>query len=212
MKASAAAAIATPLDALAYAADGAPTVTTSTTAINATAANVTVANAAAVKGVTRTLARYVVNARYEDLPAAVRKEGTPPQIGLEGKFSVFHSVAVAIIDGAAGEKQYSDASVRKPNVIALRDRINASVDLDIKSEQVDMTITLKDGTTLKRFIKHAIGSVEVPMTDLQLEAKFTDLADGILSKEKTRQLMDACWMVEQLPAAAAIASMAVLSR
>jgi len=31
--------------------------------------------AASTSGVTRTLARYIVQARYEDLPAAVRKEG-----------------------------------------------------------------------------------------------------------------------------------------
>jgi 2-methylcitrate dehydratase PrpD len=37
-----------------------------------------------------------------------------PQIGLEGKFSVYHSVAVAIIDGTAGERQYSDRAVRGP--------------------------------------------------------------------------------------------------
>ena len=131
-----------------------------------------------------------------------------PQIGLEGKFSVFHSVAVAIIDGAAGEKQYSDHSVRDPQVIALRDRVHATVDLAVKSEQVDMTIVLKDGRKLHRFIEHAIGSVEVPMSDQQLEAKFTDLAQGILSPARTRELMDACWKVEQLPAAAAIAGLA----
>jgi 2-methylcitrate dehydratase PrpD len=128
-----------------------------------------------------------------------------PQIGLEGKFSVYHSVAVAIIDGTAGERQYSDRAVRDPRVIALRDKVSASMDPAIKPEQVDMTITLKDGRTLHKFIEHAIGSVEVPMTDQQLEAKFMDLADGILPPAKTRALMDACWQVEQLPKASAIA-------
>ena len=49
-----------------------------------------------------------------------------PQIGLEGKFSVYHSVAVAIIDGAAGEKQYSERAVRDPKTIALRDRVTTA--------------------------------------------------------------------------------------
>jgi hypothetical protein len=48
------------------------------------------------------------------------------------------------------------------------------------------------------------------MTDQQLEAKFTDLADGILSASQTRKLMDACWHVESLDNAAAIASAAVV--
>ncbi len=39
---------------------------------------------------------------------------------------------------------------------------------------------LKDGRQLHRYIEHAIGSVEVPMTDKQLETKFSDLAEGII--------------------------------
>lgn len=132
-----------------------------------------------------------------------------PRIGLEGKFSVYHSVAVAIIEGAAGERQYSDRAVRDPQVMALRDRVNAIVDPAVKPAQVDMTITLKDGRTFHKYIEHAIGSLEVPMTDQQLEAKFTDLADAVLPAAQVRKLIDTCWHVEQLPSAATIAKAAV---
>jgi 2-methylcitrate dehydratase PrpD len=71
------------------------------------------------------------------------------------------------------------------------------------------TIRIKDGRALHKYIEHAIGSVEVPMTDAQLEVKFTDLADGILSKDQTHQLMEACWNVEHLASAAEIAKAAV---
>ena len=50
-----------------------------------------------------------------------------------------------MIDGAAGEKQFSDAKVRDPMTVALRQKVNTIVDPAIKPEQVDMTITLKDG-------------------------------------------------------------------
>ena len=131
-----------------------------------------------------------------------------PQIGLEGKFSIYHSVAVAVIDGAAGEKQYSDRAVQSAVTVALRERVTAIVDPAIKAEQVDMTIVLKDGRKLHKFIAHAIGSTEVPMSDVQLEAKFADLADGILPKEQVRRLMDACWQIDQLPSADLIAKTA----
>jgi hypothetical protein len=72
-----------------------------------------------------------------------------------------------------------------------------------------MTIVLKDGRTLHRFIAHAIGSVEVPMTDKQLEDKFADLADSVISASAIRRVMDACWNVENLPDAAEIAKMSV---
>jgi len=135
-----------------------------------------------------------------------------PRIGLEGKFSVYHSVAVAIIEGAAGERQYSDRAVQDPAVIALRDRVTATVVPSIKPEQVDMTITLKDGRKLHKFIEHAIGSLEVPMTDKQLETKFLDLVNGILPDAQVRRLMDACWQVETLKNAGDIATLGAVQR
>ncbi|AYN96763.1 MmgE/PrpD family protein [Pseudomonas sp. LTJR-52] len=131
-----------------------------------------------------------------------------PQIGLEGKFSVYHSVAVALIEGAAGERQYSDRAVKDPAVMALRDRVIANIDPTIKPAQVDMTITLKDGRTLHKFIEHAIGSLEVPMSNQQLEAKFLDLSKGILSDNQAYKLMEACWKIESLDNAATLAKAA----
>jgi 2-methylcitrate dehydratase PrpD len=73
-----------------------------------------------------------------------------------------------------------------------------------------MTITLKDGRVLHKFIEHAIGSLEVPMSDQQLEAKFTDLAKGILPDAQVRKLIDTCWSVEKLANAGDIAKAAVV--
>jgi 2-methylcitrate dehydratase PrpD len=132
-----------------------------------------------------------------------------PQRGLEGKFSIYHAVAVAIVEGAGGEKQFSDRAVADPTVVSLRSKVMPVVTPGIKPEQVDMTIVLKNGNQLHRHIEHAIGSVEVPMTDKQLETKFSDLADGIIPAAMIRRVMDACWNVESLPSAAEIAKMSV---
>lgn len=43
------------------------------------------------------------------------------------------------------------------------------------------------------------------MTDQQLEKKFADLAEGILSPAQTRALIEKCWHVEQLDSASEIA-------
>ncbi len=47
-----------------------------------------------------------------------------PQQGLEGKFSIYHAVAVAIVEGAGGEKQFSDRAVTDPTIVALRGKVN----------------------------------------------------------------------------------------
>jgi 2-methylcitrate dehydratase PrpD len=128
-----------------------------------------------------------------------------PQDGLEGKFSVYHAVAVALIEGAGGEKQFSDRAVRDPVVIELRGKVVPVIDPAIKPEQVEMSIELGDGRVLRRRIEHAIGSLEKPMSDADLERKFADLAEGILPRQQAAKVMELCWKVEGLADAGEIA-------
>ena len=122
-----------------------------------------------------------------------------PTVGLEGKFSIYHCVAVGVIQGAAGERQFSDAVVRDPAVIALRRKVTLRLDPAVPPDKCDLTLKLTDGRTLTRHIEHAVGSAEFPMSDDMLEAKFTDLAWGILPDARVRKLMDLCRSVEALP-------------
>jgi 2-methylcitrate dehydratase PrpD len=128
-----------------------------------------------------------------------------PRTGLEGKFSVFHACAAAIVEGAAGERQFSDRAVRDPTVTALRDRISATADPAMPADAVAIDMTLRDGRHLRKRVAHALGSLERPMSDADLEGKFASLAEGILSPSHTQRLMDLCWKVEGLPDAAEIA-------
>ncbi len=127
-----------------------------------------------------------------------------PQTGLEGKFSVYHAVAVAIVEGAAGEKQFADGAVRDGVVVALRAKVNPVADPVMKPEQADLTIMLRDGQLLHRRIEHAVGSVQAPMSDTALEAKFTALAEGILPPGQVAHLIELCWGIQHLPSAAEI--------
>ena len=127
-----------------------------------------------------------------------------PKTGLEGKFSIYHAVAVAIVEGAGGEKQFSDRAVNDPAVLALRSKVVPVITPGVQPEQVEMTVTLNDGRTFQRRIDHAIGSVEKPMTDADLERKFLDLADGVLPSAQARRVMELCWKVESLKKAADI--------
>jgi 2-methylcitrate dehydratase PrpD len=84
-----------------------------------------------------------------------------------------------------------------------------ALDPAVKPEQVEMSITLKDGRQLEKAIQHAIGSLEAPMTDHDLETKFTDLAEGILTSEQIRKLTSLCWSVGKLSNAGDLAKAAV---
>ena len=131
-----------------------------------------------------------------------------PQTGLETKFSVYFVAAMAIVKGSAGMRDFSDENARDPQIVALRDRVTATVDPALREEQVRATIVMKDGRRLEKFIEHVVGSVERPMSDADLEAKFLSLTDGVLPEAQARRVMALCRTIETLPGAAAIAEAA----
>jgi 2-methylcitrate dehydratase PrpD len=128
-----------------------------------------------------------------------------PKTGLEGKFSVYHAAAVAVVEGAAGERQFSDEAVRAPAIAQLRARVLATIDPGIGKAQARVTILLKNGEKLAVFVEQAVGSVENPMSDPMLEDKFRGLSAGILSPGETDRLINLCRGAEKLADAGEIA-------
>jgi 2-methylcitrate dehydratase PrpD len=118
-----------------------------------------------------------------------------PQDGLQGKFSVYHGFAAGLIFGRAGESEYQDAIVRREDVTALRRKVVATVDESIDEASADVTAILKDGSKGHVFVEHAIGSLERPMSDQDLEVKFHSMADEVIGAAKARALIDACWKI-----------------
>ncbi len=128
-----------------------------------------------------------------------------PGSGLEGKFSIYHAVAAAMVRGRVGESEFSDATVRDPAIIDLRQRVTARADPAIAEDQVRITIVLQDGRRLETFVEHAIGSARNPMSDSQLEAKFRGQAEAILPRDRVSRLLDLCWKIEEIHDAAELA-------
>jgi 2-methylcitrate dehydratase PrpD len=134
---------------------------------------------------------------------------TAPQTGLEGKFSVYHAVAAAIIHGAAGEAQFSEACVRDPRVVAVRSRVSTKVDPAIGRTEARVTIRTRDGRALSRHVEHALGTLARPMSDADLEAKFRGLAGEMLPGAQIEEIIKLCWQLPTLSDAATLARAAV---
>jgi 2-methylcitrate dehydratase PrpD len=116
-----------------------------------------------------------------------------PADGLQGKFSVYHGCAAGLIFGRAAEEEFADEVVNREDVVALRRKVVATVSDDIDEASADVTAVLKNGDRVHVFVEHAIGSLQRPMSDKDLEAKFRHLSDPILGADKTSKLIAACW-------------------
>jgi 2-methylcitrate dehydratase PrpD len=119
-------------------------------------------------------------------------------------------VAVAFIDGHVGEHQFTDTRVRDPEVVALSDRVTATVDDGVAPDEVYIDVKLRDGRTFHKHVAHALGSLERPLTDGDLERKFHDLAEGILPRKQTDELIALCWALPELEDASQIARAAAI--
>jgi 2-methylcitrate dehydratase PrpD len=122
-----------------------------------------------------------------------------PRTGLEAKFSVYHACAAGILFGQAAEDEFEDHLVARADVIALRDRIRATVDPAIDEAAADVTVTCIDGRTLHLFVPHAIGSRQRPMTDDDLGRKFHGLVDPVLGGSRADTLIAQCMRIAEAP-------------
>jgi 2-methylcitrate dehydratase PrpD len=130
-----------------------------------------------------------------------------PKDGLQGKFSVYHGCAVGLIYGRAGETEYDDAVVTDPQVVALRNKVQATVDDSIAEEAAHVTAILNDGSRVAVHVEHAIGSLQRPLSDAQLEAKFSSLVEPVLGKARVEPITRECWKLAALRDVRALAAM-----
>lgn len=132
-----------------------------------------------------------------------------PSDGLLAKFSVYHGCAAGLIFGRAGEDEFSDEVVLRDDVVALRCKVVATADAEVDEAAAHVRAVLKDGREVSVDVEHAIGSLQRPMTDANLNAKFHALADPVLGARKVSALIDACW---QLGATADVRTLTSLAR
>lgn len=122
-----------------------------------------------------------------------------PADGLAAKFSVYHGCAAGLLFGRAGEEEFSDAVVTRADVVARRKVVATLVDPAIAEASADVTAVLKDGRRVQVFVEHAIGSMQRPMDDAALAAKFHALADPVLGETRVAELIAACRAVAGAP-------------
>ncbi|MDQ6628568.1 MAG: MmgE/PrpD family protein, partial [Pseudomonadota bacterium] len=115
-----------------------------------------------------------------------------PVDGLSAKFSVYHGCAAGLLFGRAGEAEFADAIVNRADVVALRRKVVATADPAIEEASVDVTAVLANGERLHLHVEHAIGSLQRPLSDVQLDAKFAALVEPVLGADKVAAIVAAC--------------------
>ncbi len=134
---------------------------------------------------------------------------TAPKTGLEGKFSVYHAAACALLRGDGSPTAFTDEVVNMPEIVAMRDRVKAEADPGCHEASVTVEVTFRDGSALTKHVEHAIGSLERPLTNAQLDDKFMDQAKLVIGEAQARDLLALSWRIGELGDAAEVARASV---
>ncbi len=119
-----------------------------------------------------------------------------PTTGLECKFSLRMTCAMAIAgDDTFDEALFSDATARRSDLVALRERV--TVEPTARGPGSTVVIRLTDGRELSRTVDVAIPERDLPAQQARLEHKFRKLARHALQPEGTERLIDICRDLER---------------
>jgi 2-methylcitrate dehydratase PrpD len=121
---------------------------------------------------------------------------TDPRTGLEGKFSVTFACSIALLDGRAGEAEFSDKAVHREDVRALMARIEVLPDPAVPHTQAGATAFTRGGETVETWVEDARGTPGNRLSDVELVEKFHGLADDVIGRDRAESLADAAFSLQ----------------
>ncbi len=116
-----------------------------------------------------------------------------PATGLDGKFSVQYTTAVALLDGEITVDSFNNERRFAADVVALLPKVQLSFDDNIPNDfdqmHIDMTVTLTDGRVFKQRVDKLSGWVGSPLTREQRMKKFHSCARRVLTLDKAERIV-----------------------
>jgi 2-methylcitrate dehydratase PrpD len=120
-----------------------------------------------------------------------------PATALEARFSLEFAMAAAVVERAAGLKQYADERVNDPLIRSVMEKVETKeMEMKLMSELDGgdlkgrrVTVELEGVRKIEGETGEARGHMGDPLTDLELAAKFRECAEGILPDGNIRRAL-----------------------
>jgi 2-methylcitrate dehydratase PrpD len=127
-----------------------------------------------------------------------------PKNIVDGQFSAPYSVAIALIEGKAFLDEYTEESIRRPDVHAFMKKIIIQHAPDLEKYLPNpftarITVTMEDGKIYSNEVIYAKGDPQNPLSWEEILQKFNILVPpSIISKAKKQKIIDIIQQLEQL--------------
>ena len=122
-----------------------------------------------------------------------------PRTYHEAQVSLPFSVAMALIEGKALLEQFSDRNIRNGEVKRLMGITSIAEDASLpRGVSCNMTATLRGGRKLTSQVDYPKGSIQNPMNDAEMRAKFDSLAVPVIGDRRAANLADQVMELEKM--------------
>lgn len=115
----------------------------------------------------------------------------------DGRVSIHHCVAAALIWRAGGVREFSEACVMDPRAVAFRRKVQAELEPDLPIGAATVTVRTAAGAEHQTTVHHARGSIETPLSDEEIETKVRDAARLGSSGCDVARLSEAIWRLDR---------------
>ena len=140
--------------------------------------------------------QHIEMARHPDW--AHYHQNKTPQTYHEAQVSLPYSIAVALKEGQALLKQYNDRKLRDPVLRRISDLTGFTVDASLpRGVSCKMTMTMNDGRQFVSQVDYPKGSIQNPMSDDELRAKFDSLAAPVIGAARAAQIAELVGAVDE---------------
>lgn len=125
----------------------------------------------------------------------MEKEKWHPKTKETADHSLPYIVAVSLMDGEISLRQFDEAHISDEKLIALVQKIKCQekkeyTDLYGTSFPTKITITTKDGTKFEKEVLDPKGHPRNPLTQEEIEAKFSSVAKGLIPEANQQKLVE----------------------
>jgi len=116
----------------------------------------------------------------------------------DARVSIHHCAACALLLGAAGVVEFTDATVFRPDIVSLREKVRAQLDASLPDGAARVNIQLTSGEMLSEIVMAAKGSLTDPLSDRDIEAKLRDGARLGGTNWDIDRIIDDVWRLDTL--------------
>lgn len=125
-----------------------------------------------------------------------------PASAQEARFSLPYVVAHAWLHGSVRLAAFTEASLADEATRALMARVRLTADAGLTQafpgqRAARVRILLDDGRVLQHFSPHRRGDPEAPLSDQELEGKFTELVVPVIGSEAAGRLRAGVWRLDR---------------